>query len=91
MSSNDWVIYILECSDTTLYTGITNNLEKRIATHNSKKGASYTRGRTPVKLIVSFGPLSKSEALSLEFKIKQLSRKDKILLCQNPVDLNKLV
>lgn len=73
-----WHVYILECADGTFYTGITNNLEKRIKQHNSNKGAKYTKGRTPVKLIKSFETFSKSEALKLEYKIKQLPREDKL-------------
>lgn len=73
-----WHVYILECSDNTLYTGITNNLERRIQKHNSGKGARYTKGRAPVKLIKSFELNNKSEALKLEYKIKQLSREDKL-------------
>lgn len=73
-----WYVYILECSDQTLYTGITNNLEKRISKHNEGKGAKYTRGRGPVTLVRSFTCSSKSEALKLEYKIKQLSKEEKL-------------
>jgi len=73
-----WIVYILRCCDGTLYTGITNNLEKRIEQHNERKGAKYTRGRGPVALVKSFEVLSKSEALKLEYKIKQLSREEKL-------------
>ena len=75
-----WFVYILKCSDNTLYTGITNNLEKRIATHNSGKGAKYTKGRLPVILLKKFETQSKSEALKLEIKIKKLSRDQKLIL-----------
>ena len=75
-----WFVYIIECSDKTLYTGITNNLDKRILTHNSGKGAKYTRGRTPVKLLVSFELENKSLAAKEEYRIKKLSRTDKIKL-----------
>jgi len=83
-----WFIYIVKCSDDTLYTGITKDLIKRINQHNNKKGAKYTKGRTPVILIKSFKVDSKSEALILEYKIKQLSKKDKLEL--NDVRLRKL-
>ena len=46
-----WKVYIIECSDLTYYTGISNDVEKRIDTHNNKKGAKYTKTRTPVKLV----------------------------------------
>jgi putative endonuclease len=77
-----WYVYIVECNDEgkTLYTGITNDLEKRIATHNSGKGAKYTKNRLPVKLLKSFEVADKSEALKLEYKIKQLSREEKLKL-----------
>lgn len=73
-----WDIYILKCADDTLYTGITNNLDKRIEQHNRGKGAKYTRGRGPVTLIKSFRRFSKTDALKLEYKIKQLSREEKL-------------
>lgn len=73
-------MYILVCSDETLYTGITNDLEKRIEKHNSGTGAKYTRGRTPVKLLKSFEVPDKSSALKLEYKIKQMSRDEKLNL-----------
>lgn len=73
-----WYIYILECADETLYTGITNDLEKRIRQHNEGKGAKYTRGRGPVALVKSFKRLTKSDALKLEYKIKRLSREEKL-------------
>jgi predicted GIY-YIG superfamily endonuclease len=73
-----WYVYILECSDSTLYTGITNNLDKRIKQHNEGKGAKYTRGRGPLTLVKFFTRNSKGEALKLEYKIKQLSKDEKL-------------
>ena len=73
-----WLVYIVECSDQTLYTGITLNIERRIQQHNEGKGAKYTKGRGPVILKKSFECQSKSEALKLEYKIKQLPREDKL-------------
>ena len=58
--------YILQCSDGTLYTGFTNNIEKRISTHNKGLGAKYTRGRLPVKLVYTENFKSKSKALKRE-------------------------
>ena len=69
--------YILECSDGTYYTGWTNHLEKRIHDHNENKGAKYTRGRTPVKLVYYEIFETKSEALKWEAAIKKLSREEK--------------
>jgi predicted GIY-YIG superfamily endonuclease len=74
----EWYIYILKCSDGTLYTGITNNLDKRIKQHNEGKGAKYTRGRGPVALVKFFTRLTKGEALKLEYQIKQLSKQEKL-------------
>ena len=72
------VVYILECCDGTLYTGWTNNLEKRIKDHNAGKGAKYTKYRLPCKLVYFQKFETKSEALSQEYKLKRLSRKEKI-------------
>lgn len=58
--------YILQCADGTYYTGWTNNLEKRVEDHNQNRGAKYTRGRTPVKLVYSETFETKSEALKRE-------------------------
>lgn len=73
-------VYMLECSDGSLYTGWTNNLEKRIAAHNNGKGAKYTRVRLPVKLVYYEEYEDKIEAMKREYKIKQLSRKEKVKL-----------
>ncbi len=70
-------VYLLKCKDNTLYCGYTNNLEKRISTHNSGKASKYTRGRLPVKLIYVEEHFSKSNALKREYKIKQLSKYEK--------------
>jgi putative endonuclease len=75
-----WYVYILECSDLTLYTGISNDVEKRIDTHNNKKGAKYTKTRTPVKLVYQQSFETKSLAAKEEWRIKQLTRNQKILL-----------
>ena len=70
-------VYILECFDKNLYTGFTNNLEKRVRVHNSGKGAKYTRCRLPVKLVYYEEFETKSEAMKREYSIKQLSRVEK--------------
>ena len=75
-----WYVYIVECKDKTFYTGITNDLNKRIEKHNNKKGAKYTRGRTPVILRAYFEVLDMRKALSMEHKIKKLTRAQKIEL-----------
>lgn len=75
--------YILKCSDNTLYTGWTNDLAKRIKTHNAGKGARYTRGRLPVKLLYYEIFPTKQEAQRREIQIKKLSRQEKLLLIKN--------
>lgn len=75
--------YILRCRDNTLYTGYTNNLEKRIQAHNEGKGAKYTRGRGPVELVYFEEFSEKKEALKREYAIKQLSHREKEALLQN--------
>lgn len=72
-----WCVYIVSCNDRTLYTGYTNNLEKRKLSHNAGKGARYTRQRRPVRVVYveEFG--SKGKALSREHEIKQMMRWEK--------------
>ena len=72
-----WYIYILRCADGTLYTGSTDDVERRVAVHNSGKGAKYTRGRTPVEVVYTEECESYSAALKREYAIKQLSRQEK--------------
>ena len=76
-----YFVYIVRCSDDTLYTGITTDLERRISEHNnSKKGAKYTRSRRPVKLEYFEGFEDRSSACKRECDIKRLSRENKIKL-----------
>ena len=72
--------YIVECSDHTLYTGWTNDLEKRIEAHNTGKGAKYTKTRRPVRLVYFETFATKEEARSREYHIKRMSRQEKIKL-----------
>lgn len=72
--------YIVECGDGSLYTGWTNHLEERIVNHNNGKGAKYTRARLPVHLVYYEVFATKQEAMQREWAIKQLTRKDKLLL-----------
>lgn len=71
-------VYIVKCSDETLYTGWTTNLEKRIECHNGGKGAKYTRVRLPVKLVYWEEFEDRKEAMRRECSIKKMSRKDKL-------------
>ena len=74
-------VYIVECSDGTLYTGSTVDLQRRISEHNlSQRGAKYTRARRPVKLVYAKKFRDKSSALRAEAKIKKLARNDKLRL-----------
>ena len=74
-------IYILECSDKTLYTGYTNDLENRLKAHNEGKGAKYTKSRLPVKMVYSETFDDKKEAMSREWFIKhRLTREEKLEL-----------
>ena len=73
-------VYILKCSDNTLYTGWTTSLEKRLKAHNSGKGAKYTRVRLPVEIVYFEEFEDKKEAMKREYAIKQLSRQEKIKL-----------
>ncbi|MEG0380810.1 MAG: GIY-YIG nuclease family protein [Kurthia sp.] len=75
---NKHYMYILRCIDGTLYTGYTNDLDKRIATHNKGKGAKYTRNRLPVKCIYFETFERKEEAMSAEYYFKQKNRRQKI-------------
>jgi len=76
-------VYILQCSDNTLYTGWTNNLPNRIKTHSAGKGSKYTRCRLPVKLVYFEKYDDKISAQKREFEIKQLSRLKKLELIKN--------
>ena len=75
-----WYVYILRCADGTLYTGSTDDVGRRVAVHNSGKGAKYTRGRIPVEVVYTEECESYSGALKREYAIKQLSRGEKIKL-----------
>jgi putative endonuclease len=76
-----YTVYILECSDSTLYTGCTNNLKKRIAEHNGGvNGAKYTRARRPVKAVFLEEYSSLAEGRKREAEIKRMTRKEKLKL-----------
>lgn len=74
------ITYILRCADGTLYTGWTNNLERRLLAHNAGTGAKYTRHRRPVILVYQEQFPSKQEAMRREWEIKHLTRRQKLLL-----------
>jgi len=70
-------VYVLRCADDSLYTGYTTDVERRVAEHDAGEGAKYTRGRTPVELVHGEEFAEKSAAMSREYEIKQLSRREK--------------
>ncbi len=81
----DYFVYILKCADGTLYTGFTNDLDKRLKAHNSGKGAKYTRNRLPVRLVYSEAFRDKREAMSREWHIKHdMTREEKLALIDSP-------
>ena len=74
----NWVVYLVRCSDNSLYCGISNDLAGRLKEHNSGKGAKYTNSRRPVELVAISREMTKGNALKLEYRIKQLPANRKI-------------
>lgn len=86
MPKKIWTVYMVECADKTLYTGISTDVKKRVDQHNtSQKGAKYTRGRRPVTWVYSYEYETKSEALKREGCIKKLSKTQKKKLITSTV------
>jgi putative endonuclease len=77
-ADNSWLVYLLRCKDKSLYTGITNDIEKRIAAHQKGTGAKYTRSRRPVRLLKISKYMSRKEAMRLEIKIKRMPKEKKL-------------
>lgn len=75
-----WYLYILQCGDGTLYTGITTDVEKRLEAHRSGKGAKYTRGRAPLEVVYREQCGTHSDALKRELEVKHLTREEKLAL-----------
>lgn len=81
-----WYVYILKCSDATLYTGVTTDIERRFREHKEgKTGAKYTRGRFPLEVVYTETCASRSEAQKREAVIKKLTKKEKELLAKSQV------
>ena len=78
--ASNWIVYILQCADGTLYTGITNDLAHRIKEHENGTGAKYTRGRAPFTLLYTETHASRSQALKREARIKSFDRAAKLQL-----------
>ena len=79
-NNKHFFVYLLRCSDDTLYCGWTTDLKRRLAAHNSGKGAKYTRTRRPVELVYFEELENKNSAMKREYEIKQLSRAEKLRL-----------
>ena len=75
-----WFVYMLRCKDNSIYTGITNDLKKRIEAHVSGNGSKYLRGRFPLKLVYTENFIDRSAASKRETEIKKLKKKEKELL-----------
>ena len=76
--AEDWFVYLVECSDGTLYCGVAKDVGARVVVHNEGKGAKYTRTRLPVTLIAQSRALPKRDAFRLEWEVKQLEKKNKV-------------
>ena len=81
-----WKVYLVRCADNSLYCGISNNIEKRVIEHNSGMGAKYTRYRRPVELVAASREMTRSDALKLEFGIKQLPAEKKIIELEKEIE-----
>lgn len=77
-----WFVYMLRCGDGTIYTGITDDVEKRLSAHRAGKGAKYTRGRGPLELVYTEQQPDKPAALRREIAIKKLTRQEKLKLLE---------
>ncbi len=80
-----WFVYMLRCSDNSLYCGVTTNVTSRVETHSKGIGARYTRARLPVELVWHLQTESKSEAYREEMRIKRLRKSEKELLVASPL------
>ena len=76
----DWIVYILKCADGTLYTGITNDLGRRMSEHETGQGAKYTKGRGPFQLVYNETCEGRGQASKREIEIKSLDREQKLKL-----------
>lgn len=83
----NWYLYILLCKDGTLYTGITNDVQKRLEAHAEGRGAKYTRGRAPLKLVYQETCENRSQALRREAEVKKLKKSEKLLLISSEKSL----
>ncbi len=84
MTVSRWLVYILRCRDGSLYTGITNDLAKRLQAHHDGVASRYTRSRLPVKLVYLESAANRSAATKRELAIKRMKRAQKEALCRKP-------
>lgn len=89
-NGSDWVVYLVECRDGSLYAGCTTDLTRRLARHNAGRGGAYTRSRRPVAIRYQCACESESEAKRLEALIKRWPRLRKLALCRGEADLARL-
>ncbi|MCA3013661.1 MAG: GIY-YIG nuclease family protein [Myxococcaceae bacterium] len=85
-----WFVYMVRCRDGSLYTGITKDLDARVAAHSAGRGARYTRSRRPVTLVYSRRARDKSAALRAEHRLKRLTRAEKLALTGAPAGLARV-
>lgn len=85
MINDPYFVYVLECSDGSLYTGIATDLKKRLEEHKSGKGAKYTRAKGVKRIAYSEQQKNRSEALKRELQIKAMTRREKLLLVENKI------
>jgi putative endonuclease len=86
-----WFLYLIECADGSLYTGIATNVDARFVAHANGKGARYTRARKPLRVAASFELAGRSEALRAEYRVKQLSARQKRELIAGERTLDSLL
>lgn len=82
-----WIVYILECEDGSLYTGITTDINRRISEHKNGKGAHYTRSHKPLRLVYTESCKNRSDASKREYEIKALSREKKLEMIREIIDV----
>ena len=85
MSDSLWYVYVLQCSDNSLYCGITTDVERRVSEHQSGIGAKYTRAKLPIKLLVFWTEENRSDATKAEIAFKKLKRKKKLQVIQEKI------
>jgi len=87
---SDWSVYVIRCADDSLYTGISTDVERRFRQHSDgRRGARYLKGRTPLQLVFALPVGDRSRASRVEYRLKQLSKRDKERLLRRPAALRK--